>query len=422
MSVEQGSATTEFATRRHRALQLIARTLRGLEQGQLTLVGPRGERELVQGAQPGREAIWHLKRPWRTLLRILRHGDLGFAEGYIAGDWNTPDLKGLLHLATDNEAALADLAARPLVQRQLDALRHWWHRNSRRGSRANIRFHYDLGNDFYRLWLDPSMSYSAALFSRGDEALESAQQRKYERLLEQLDAAPGSHILEIGCGWGGFAELAARRGHQVTAITLSQEQLDYARERIERAGLSARVKLRLQDYRDTTGQFDHVVSIEMFEAVGQRWWSRFFETVRRCLRPGGRAALQVITIDESAFEYYRNNADFIQLYVFPGGMLPSVPRFNEAARKAGLEVGDQRFFGLDYAETLRRWDREVRQAEPVIEALGYAPEFLRMWRYYLAYCEVGFEHQRVDLMQVVLEPGCPDTPVPHPTHQSSKTL
>ncbi|WP_019025222.1 MULTISPECIES: cyclopropane-fatty-acyl-phospholipid synthase family protein [unclassified Thioalkalivibrio] len=417
MSVEQGSATAEFATRRHWALRLIARTLSGLEHGQLTLVGPRGEREVVRGAQSGREAIWHLKRPWRTLLRILRHGDLGFAEGYIAGDWNTPDLKGLLHLATDNEAALADLAARPVVQRQFDALRHWWHRNSRRGSRANIRFHYDLGNDFYRLWLDPSMSYSAALFSRGDEALESAQQRKYERLLDQLDAAPGSHILEIGCGWGGFAELAARRGHQVTAITLSQEQLDYARERIERAGLSDRVELRLQDYRDVTGQFDHVVSIEMFEAVGQQWWPGFFETVRASLRPGGRAALQVITIDEAAFDYYRNNADFIQLYVFPGGMLPSVPRFNAAARQAGLAIGDQRFFGQDYAETLRRWDREVRHAEPVIEALGYSPEFLRMWRYYLAYCEVGFEHQRVDLMQVVLEPRDRDERTPHMTAQ-----
>lgn len=403
MNLEHLDTAQEGTTRPGWALRLIARALRGLDTGQVTLIGPSGERVTVSGRKTGVAAVWHFRRPWRAIVRLLRHGDIGFAEGFIAGDWNTPDLQGLLRFAADNEQALTALAERPAWQRGLDRLRHRMHRNSRRGSRANIRFHYDLGNDFYHLWLDRTMSYSAALFTQGDEALEQAQARKYTRLLEQLDAAPGAHILEIGCGWGGFAELAARRGYRVTGITLSQEQLDYARARIERAGLGDRVELRLQDYRDLDGTYDHIVSIEMFEAVGERWWSTFFGTVRRCLRPGGRAALQVITIADHAFEYYRHNADFIQLYIFPGGMLPSVPRFNSEAADAGLAVEDQAFFGADYARTLRHWHREVRQAEPVIEALGYSQSFLRMWRYYLAYCEVGFDTARVNLMQVILQ-------------------
>ncbi|WP_019625462.1 cyclopropane-fatty-acyl-phospholipid synthase family protein [Thioalkalivibrio sp. ALJT] len=414
MSSDQLDTPHVATARRDWALRLMARALKDIERGQITLIGPGGDRITVRGRRAGTEAIWHFRRPWRAILRLLRHGDIGFAEGFIGGDWITPDLQALLRFAADNRGTLAALADRPAWQRGIDRLRHWMHRNSRRGSRANIRFHYDLGNDFYNLWLDRSMSYSAALFTRGDEALEQAQERKYARLLDQLDAAPGAHILEIGCGWGGFAEMAASRGYRVTGVTLSREQLDYARARIERAGLGDRVELRLQDYRDLEGRFDHVVSIEMFEAVGEQWWPTFFAKVRECLRPGGRAALQVITIAEHAFEHYRRNADFIQLYIFPGGMLPSVPRFNAEAEQAGLSVADQAFFGPDYAYTLRHWHQAVRQAEPVIEALGYSPSFLRMWRYYLAYCEVGFDTARVDLMQAVLQnpapPGKQDPP------------
>jgi len=384
-------------------LRWLARALKTIECGQLTLIDATGNRTVVRGHLPGSEAVWHFRRPWRALLRLLRRGDVGFAEGYIAGDWNTPDLQALLQFTMDNEGPLTDIAERPAWQRRLDRFRHRLRRNSRRGSRANIRFHYDLGNEFYRQWLDSTMSYSSALFSKGDEALETAQQRKYQRLLERLDAEPGAHILEIGCGWGGFAEAAARQGYRVTGITLSQEQLEYARERVARAGLSDRVELRLQDYRDLDERFDHVVSIEMFEAVGEEWWSTYFDTVRACLRPGGRAALQVITIDEAAFARYRENADFIQLYVFPGGMLPPVPRFNALARAAGLEHREQDFFGMDYALTLRRWFEEVRRSAGIIQALGYDEGFLRMWRYYLAYCEVGFRSGRVDLMQTILE-------------------
>ncbi|MFO8154387.1 class I SAM-dependent methyltransferase [Thioalkalivibrio sp.] len=384
-------------------LRWLARALNAVEHGQLTLIDAAGNRIVIGGRLPGSEAVWHLRRPWRALLRLLRRGEIGFAEGYIAGDWNTPDLQALLQFSVDNEGSLRDLARRPAWQRRLDRLRHRMRRNSRRGSRANIRFHYDLGNEFYRQWLDTTMSYSSALFSKGDEALETAQQRKYQRLLERLDAEPGAHILEIGCGWGGFAEAAARQGYRVTGITLSQEQLEYARERVARAGLSDRVELRLQDYRDLDERFDHVVSIEMFEAVGEEWWPTYFEKVRNCLRPGGRAALQVITIDEAAFERYRENADFIQLYIFPGGMLPPVPRFNTLAAAAGLERREQDFFGMDYARTLRHWFEEVRRSADIIQALGYGDAFLRMWRYYLAYCEVGFRHGRVDLMQTILE-------------------
>ncbi|MBS0001953.1 MAG: class I SAM-dependent methyltransferase [Thioalkalivibrio sp.] len=395
--------TTAGSSRPALPLRWIARALKASERGQLTLIDAAGSRIVLRGNLPGSEAVWHVRHPWRALLRLLRRGEIGFAEGYIAGDWNTPDLQALLQFSMDNEGPLSDLARRPAWQRQLDRLRHRMRRNSRRGSRANIRFHYDLGNEFYRQWLDTTMSYSSALFSKGDEALETAQQRKYQRLLERLDAEPGAHILEIGCGWGGFAEAAARQGYRVTGITLSQEQLDYARERVARAGLSDRVELRLQDYRDLDERFDHVVSIEMFEAVGEEWWPTYFKQVRNCLRPGGRAALQVITIDEAAFERYRENADFIQLYIFPGGMLPPVPRFNALAEAVGLERREQDFFGMDYALTLRRWFEEVRRSTDIIQALGYGDAFLRMWRYYLAYCEVGFRHGRVDLMQTILE-------------------
>lgn len=407
MSAEPGSfAAIEIAAGQHGpslALRWLARALRSMERGKLTLIDAAGNRIVLRGVGTGAEAIWHFRRPWRALLRLLHRGEIGFAEGYIAGDWNTPDLQALMQFTADNEAPLERLAERPAWQRRLDRLRHRLRRNSRRGSRANIRFHYDLGNEFYRQWLDSTMSYSSALFSKGDEALETAQQRKYLRLLERLHAEPGAHILEIGCGWGGFAEAAARQGYRVTGITLSQEQLDYARERVARAGLSDRVELRLQDYRDLRGQYDHIVSIEMFEAVGEEWWPTYFDKLRECLRPGGRAALQVITIDEKVFPRYRDSADFIQLYVFPGGMLPPVPRFNAVADAAGLNRLEQDFFGMDYALTLRRWFEEVRRSSDIIQALGYGESFLRMWRYYLAYCEVGFRTRRVDLMQAILE-------------------
>ncbi|MFN4262341.1 MAG: class I SAM-dependent methyltransferase [Thioalkalivibrionaceae bacterium] len=390
-------------------LRRLCQRLSACDAGTLTVRLDDGREGRVAGSQAGHEAEIHLHRPWRALLRLLTRGEIGFAEGYIAGDWSTPHLGRVLGWAIDNEQAVDQLAQRPLWQRTLDRLRHSLRRNSIAGSRANIRFHYDLGNDFYRTWLDPSMTYSSAWFTRGDESLEVAQTAKYERLLDALDAEPGAHILEIGCGWGGFAEVAARRGFRVTGITLSDAQLEYAQARIQQAGLADRVSLEKLDYRHlprhAAAPFDHVVSIEMFEAVGERWWSTYFDVVRRALKPGGRVALQVITIEEEAFERYRCSADFIQLYVFPGGMLPPASRLLELGQQNGLKTLSQDFFGQDYARTLAEWHDRVEDADTSLRGLGYDDRFLRMWRYYLRYCEIGFLAKRIDVTHTIFERG-----------------
>jgi len=386
------------------AMQWLVDLLGRLRYGRLTVHAAGGASRLVLGEQSGPAASLTIRRPWRLAARVLARGDLGLGEGFVAGDWDSPQpAQALQVLAMNEQHLLASGAGR--LSRWIDRLQHRLRRNDRRGSRRNIAFHYDLGNDFYRLWLDPGMTYSAALFAETGEPLEAAQTRKYQRILDRLDARPGQHILEIGCGWGGFAEHAARRGFRVTGITLSREQLAHAQERIAAAGLADRVELRLQDYRDLTETFDHVVSIEMFEAVGEQYWPDYFQTVRRVLAPGGRASLQVITIDEGAFEQYRRGIDFIQKYVFPGGMLPSVPAFDAAAAEAGLAVVDRAFHGTDYADTLRRWEAAFGTARDRVAALGFDERFLRLWRYYLGYCEAGFRTGRIDLMQVALAPG-----------------
>jgi cyclopropane-fatty-acyl-phospholipid synthase len=322
----------------------------------------------------------------------------------MEGDWETPDLVALLDSLSLNEEHLGTGPKGLPGSRWLDRIVHRLRDNRRANSRRNIARHYDLGNDFYRLWLDPSMTYSAALFrGRPDdwhsEALEDAQVRKYQQLLDDLNARPGDHVLEIGCGWGGFAQAAAERGLRVTGVTLSREQLAYARERISAAGLADRVDLRLQDYRDIRGEFDHAVSIEMLEAVGEAYWSTYFHAIRRLVRPGGRISLQAITMNEDDFPRYRRSADFIQLYIFPGGMLPSPDRLQAEAKSAGLEPVETRWYGSDYAETLRRWRHAFRAAEGEVRRLGYDVRFQRMWDYYLAYCEVGFDNGTVDLVQ-----------------------
>ena len=383
------------------AAQWLLGLLGRLRQGRLTVHLGDGASRLVLGERFGPVASLTIRRPWRLAARVLARGDIGLAEGFIAGDWDTPQPAQALQVLAANEEYLLQGGTGRLA-RLLDRLQHRWHRNDRRGSRRNIAFHYDLGNDFYRLWLDRSMTYSAALFAAPGEPFEEAQARKYQQVLDRLGAPPGAHILEIGCGWGGFAEHAARRGYRVTGITLSRQQLAYARERIAAAGLDDRVELRLQDYRDVVETYDHVVSIEMFEAVGEQYWPVYFDTVRRVMRPGGRASLQVITIDAACFEPYRRSADFIQKYVFPGGMLPSVPAFDAVAGAAGLQVADRAFHGGDYADTLRRWDTAFCACRDRVIALGFDERFLRLWRYYLGYCEAGFRTGRIDLMQVAL--------------------
>lgn len=328
--------------------------------------------------------------------RILARGDIGFAEAYLDGQWDSPDLAGLLTLLASNRNALRRAVYGDWRRLLAARLRHLFNRNSLAGSRRNIMAHYDLGNDFYRLWLDRSMSYSAALFDGRDIGLEAAQAAKYRRVLDRLQALPADRVLEIGCGWGGFAEIAARCGLDVTSITLSPAQLHWARRRVPEADF------RLQDYRTVRERYDHVVSIEMFEAVGERWWPDYFATVRNALRPDGRAVIQSITIRDDLFVDYRKGTDFIQQYVFPGGMLPSRAEFRRQAARQGLAVRDEFAFGRDYARTLALWREAFEARWPQIAALGFDERFHRLWRFYLAYCEAGFRAGSIDVVQFEL--------------------
>ena len=342
---------------------------------------------------------------WSVFDRILERGDVGFAEAWIDGEWTTPDLPALLTLLANNRDALSHAVYGQWWSLLSARLRHLFNSNTKTGSRRNIMAHYDLGNDFYKLWLDPTMSYSSALFS-GDtqRSLQAAQLEKYRRILRRLNARPGQRVLEIGSGWGGFAEVAAREaGLDVLGVTLSPAQLEYARQRMAKAGLNEQVSLELCDYRDLSGEkFDHIVSIEMFEAVGERWWPSYFKTLERMLAPEGCAMVQSITIQDELFPRYRRGTDFIQQHVFPGGMLPSPSAFSRLAAKAGLAVRDVFAFGPDYSRTLAEWSTRFEQQWPAIEAQGFDERFLRLWRFYLGYCQAGFNSGCTDVMQFEL--------------------
>lgn len=378
-----------------RLVDHLARLRRGTLQVQLG----EGAPFVLNGSEDGPSASIVIKRPASLLRRLFWRGDLGFAESYVAREWDSPAPSCLLELLSLNLDAYSGTERRHGLAQAMVAARHWLNRNTRSGSRRNIAAHYDLGNDFYQQWLDPSMSYSSALFE-SDDTLFEAQQRKYERMLALVDPKPGDHILEIGCGWGGFAEYAARRGLRVTGITLSQEQLDYATARIADAGLDDLVDLRLCDYRDLDVKADHVVSIEMFEAVGQEYWQGYYETLDRCLKPGGRAALQVITIAEDQFECYASTpGGFIQTYIFPGGMLPTRTHLRDLGVAQGLQIDGMQRYGVDYADTLAQWHGTFREKTGWLQAHGYDDRFRRMWRYYLAFCEAGFRARLIDVVQ-----------------------
>ena len=389
-----------------RAAKLALKLLQGIKQGALELHFPDGQRVRFGSDSSNDSSPVHLRlHNWHLLKQALKSGDIGFAESYIQGHWSSDNLPGLIELFARNRAGL-------------DAViyGHWWgkltylfkhffsHRNSRAGSRRNIHAHYDIGNTFYRLWLDPSMTYSSALFGEaGALDLVQAQQAKYQRLLDEASGGkPAAQILEIGCGWGGLVEVAARQGHRVTGITLSTEQLEFAQQRLANAGLADEVQLSLTDYRDTQGEFDAVVSIEMFEAVGQEYWGTYFRTVAKRLKPGGRAAIQTITIADELFAQYRRSTDFIQQYIFPGGMLPSPSAFEQAAQHAGLRVERRLRFGLDYARTLALWRTAFHNALPEVRAQGFDERFIRTWDFYLAYCEAGFKAANTDVIQYTL--------------------
>lgn len=384
------------------AARWLLRMLAQLQCGRLTLHSPDGRKFDCAGRQPGPRAVLHLA-DWQVFDDILRKGDIGLAEAYIAGRARSEDLVQLLLLGALNEQAIEQAIHGRWWATLAYRLRHWLRPNTRSGSRRNIHAHYDIGNDFYRLWLDPSMTYSSALFEGElQRSLEQAQAAKYARILRELGAGPGQHILEIGCGWGGFAEQAARAGCRVTGITVSQAQLEFARSRMAAAGLQDRVELKLLDYRDLDGQYDHIASIEMFEAVGERYWPGYFAAIRERLKPGGRAVVQTITIAEAKFERYRRGTDFIQQYIFPGGMLPSKDRFGAEAAAQGLRLSAMHAFGADYAETLRRWHECFEKVTPQVQGLGFDGRFMRTWRFYLAYCEAGFRAGATDVMQATL--------------------
>ncbi len=389
---------------RDRRLRLALQFARLMKSGRLNIVLPDGSTHHFEGQEPGPSATLIVKDP-RMVARLAFGGSLGLCEGYIEGMWDSPNVTEVLRLGTANEMAFDSMLRGKPWARFLSWAMHRLRPNTRKGAKRNIAEHYDLGNDFYQQWLDPSMTYSSAIFSGGNTDLEVAQTEKYRSLCRALKLTSGMRVLEIGCGWGGFAELAAAEfGARVTGITLSREQLAFAQARIANAGLTDQVSLHLQDYRDTRGSFDRIASIEMIEAVGEEYWPAYFETLRTRLLPGGMAGIQVITIADRLFADYRKTADFIQRYVFPGGMLPSPSRLREEAARAGRRLGEQHWFGRDYGETLRRWQADFQAAWERINGLHaqYDSRFKRLWEFYLGYCEVGFDAGFTDVGQIIL--------------------
>ena len=379
------------------AARMIQQWLRKAGYGRLNVVLPTGEHIVHTGALPGPDATIVLKG-WKGLLRLLAAGDIGFAEGYIHEDWTTPDLTALLKFAARNGKAVMPAAQARLGVGLLNRLRHRFNANTRRGSRRNIEAHYDLGNDFYKAWLDPTMLYSSAIFDRPEMSLEAAQYRKLDRIREKLDLRGGEGVLEIGCGWGALAaDLAQKSDARVTGITLSPSQLAWAKDVLRQRQLEDRVSLHLKDYRDLQGLFDRIVSIEMFEAVGEQYWPDYFATLKRSLKPGGRAVLQIITIDEDRFDRYRRRADFIQKYIFPGGFLPSDTAIAAQVERSGLALTEVEHFGQSYARTLAEWRTRFNANWERIEPLGFDARFRRLWNYYLSYCEAGFEEGTINV-------------------------
>jgi len=376
--------------------------LLGAKRGRMTVELPDGRILEFDHGQPGPEAriIVH---DYAIARRALAGGDVGFAESYMDREWSTPDLSAVLEFFSENFDTAGKLFARGRLVNWINRVRHLFNRNSRAQARRNIMAHYDLGNDFYARWLDPSMTYSAALFETPNYSLEQAQQAKYAAVANAIGAAPDTRLLEIGCGWGGFAEYAAKHhGASVTCLTISEAQAEYARERMFREGLADRVEIRIEDYRDHRGSYDGVASIEMFEAVGEEYWPSYFAKIAEVLKARARAALQIITIRDELFDVYRDRVDFIQRYIFPGGMLPSAAALAPQFEAAGLRHEGTRYFGEDYARTLKLWHKAFLENWSDIEAMGFDDTFRRLWSFYLAYCEAGFRNGRINVGQFVL--------------------
>ena len=381
---------------------LLDKWLSRIEAGELRAVFPSNFQKVYSGGQVGPTADIQINS-WKLVPRLLLSGDMGLAESFLSGEWETSNLTQLILLGDINQRALGNAVTPSKFINLIEKLRHRRRDNSKRGSRRNIAAHYDLGNEFYSHWLDNSMSYSSALFTNFGEELEVGQNRKYQRLAKALKLKKGDQVLEIGCGWGGFAEIAAKEYKcNVVGITLSNEQAKFAQRRMQENQLSNLVDIRIEDYRDVQGSFDKIVSIEMFEAVGEEHWRNYFETIKNRLKPGGLAGIQSITIANEFFETYKRRPDFIQKYIFPGGILPSEDKLNNAVSSAGLKILDDYYFGKSYAETLRRWQSTFEQKWDDIKNLGFDEKFQKMWRYYLSYCEAGFESGHINVGQFLI--------------------
>jgi cyclopropane-fatty-acyl-phospholipid synthase len=382
--------------------RMILRIAAHITSGSLTVELPDGQKIRFAGAEPGPDAELHI-RDYDFAKYIVTGGDLGAAEAYLRGLWESPRIEVFLQLFAANRHALSQGRNGLKLARIAGRIGHLLRHNNRRNAKKNIEYHYDLGNSFYMRWLDPTMTYSSGKFETPNDDLTAAQFNKYRSLAKRIDLRPEHHVLEIGSGWGGFAEFAAKEiGCRVTGITISKEQLEFARARMAREGLQDRVEIRYQDYRDVPEKYDRIASIEMFEAVGERYWPAYFSKIGECLKPGGLAGLQIITIDDKSFPSYRSGVDFIQRYIFPGGMLPSIKALRDEVTSAGLDWKDNLNFGLDYAKTLAHWRDRFLEAWPEIQPMGFDERFKRMWEYYLAYCEAGFRAGNIDVTQLTL--------------------
>lgn len=377
--------------------------VRKLNSGRVDFVLPDGRRFRAEGKCPGPVAEITINNP-EVFARLIREGDLGFSDAYLDEWWTTPDLQTFMDFIHADNDDMYDGFSGIAIVRAWEKVRFWFQSNSKRQALKNISHHYDLGNDFYSLWLDDTMTYSSALFNTGQESLENAQIAKYASMIDQMGVKPGDHVLEIGCGWGGFAEYAAKeRGLKVTGLTISKEQLLYAQKRIKNKGLEDKVDLKLQDYRDEKGVYDGVASIEMFEAVGEKYWPIYFETIKHCLKPGRQATLQIITVHDARWDVYRKSVDFIQKYIFPGGMLPSPTVLRQEVTKAGLRVQHSIEFGKSYSQTLRRWFDVFNDQWDTINDMGFDDRFRRMWNFYLTSCAATFESGNCDVTQITLQ-------------------
>ncbi|WP_438956807.1 class I SAM-dependent methyltransferase [Cognatiyoonia sp.] len=394
--------STEGQTDLPRYFKPVFDKIKNVEKGRLDIVLQDGRRFRIEGKELGHVAEVHIHHP-DVFARTIREGDMGFCDAYLEGQWSTPDLMAFMDMVHDGAEDMYDGFPGQALVRAYEKLRFWLQSNTKRQAKKNISYHYDLGNDFYALWLDDTMTYSSAKFETGQESLERAQTQKYASMVDQMGAQPGDHVLEIGCGWGGFAEYAAKeRGLKVTCLTISQEQFNYAVDRIEKAGLSDMVTLKMQDYRDETGVYDGIASIEMFEAVGQKYWPAYFNTVRDRLKPGKQATLQIITVGDHRWDTYVDRPDFIQKYIFPGGMLPSPTKLREAVENAGLKVVKSIEFGESYSQTLRRWHEIFNEKWDQVAAMGFDERFKRMWNFYLTSCAGTFHSGNCDVTQITI--------------------